>query len=192
MPISTINQNGLNAPLTLTSPVLTTPNLGTPSALVLTNATALPKSALPTGSVLQVVSSTYSGQVTASAGTWTNSGVATTITPTSATSKILVLATIVQYAQASTGGNNFGSSQRLKRNTTVIWEPSGIANYWYNSSVSSGSSGEITHINNMHFLDSPATTSATTYYVEGKGASATIIMQYGASPTVLTLIEVAA
>ena len=46
MPISTIGQNGLNAPLSLTSP-----NLGTPSALVLTNATGLPASALPASGV---------------------------------------------------------------------------------------------------------------------------------------------
>jgi hypothetical protein len=51
MPISTIDQKGLNAPLSLTSPVLTTPNLGTPSALVLTNATGLPASALPASGV---------------------------------------------------------------------------------------------------------------------------------------------
>jgi hypothetical protein len=43
MPISTIGQNGLNAPLSLTSP-----NLGTPSALVLTNATGLPQAGLAT------------------------------------------------------------------------------------------------------------------------------------------------
>ena len=51
MPISTIGQNGLNAPLSLTSPALTTPNLGTPSALVLTNASGLPASALPASGV---------------------------------------------------------------------------------------------------------------------------------------------
>lgn len=51
MAISTINQAGLNAPLTLTSPVLTTPNLGTPSALVLTNATGLPTAGLVDGAV---------------------------------------------------------------------------------------------------------------------------------------------
>jgi hypothetical protein len=43
MPISTIGQNGLNAPLSLTSPAL-----GTPSALVLTNATGLPQAGLGT------------------------------------------------------------------------------------------------------------------------------------------------
>ena len=44
MPISTIGQNGLNAPLSLT-----TPALGTPSSLVLTNATGLPQTGLATG-----------------------------------------------------------------------------------------------------------------------------------------------
>jgi hypothetical protein len=44
MAISTISQNGLNAPLSLTSPAL-----GTPSALVLTNATGLPQAGLATG-----------------------------------------------------------------------------------------------------------------------------------------------
>jgi len=48
MPISTIGQSGLNAPITLTSPILTTPALGTPSALVLTNATGLPQAGLGT------------------------------------------------------------------------------------------------------------------------------------------------
>jgi len=46
MPISTIGQNGLNAPLSLT-----TPALGTPSSLVLTNATGLPQAGLGTNVV---------------------------------------------------------------------------------------------------------------------------------------------
>lgn len=41
-----------------TSPTLVTPALGTPSALVLTNATSLPTAALPAGSVVQMVSTT--------------------------------------------------------------------------------------------------------------------------------------
>ena len=79
MPISTIGQNGLNAPLSLT-----TPALGTPSALVLTNATGLPAVAMPTGSVIQVVNGILTTQATTSS---TNSssppstGLSVTITP---------------------------------------------------------------------------------------------------------------
>jgi hypothetical protein len=90
MAISTIDQTGLNAPLSLTSPVLTTPNLGTPSALVLTNATGLPASALPasgvsassittgtlpvaqmpSGSIVQVNTFTDTSQYAAAPGAW--------------------------------------------------------------------------------------------------------------------------
>jgi hypothetical protein len=108
MPISTINQAGLSAPLTLTSPVLTTPNLGTPSALVLTNATgtpasinlsnatALPKTALPTGSVVNVANTFSVGPVSIA-----NSGngrvyadlLTISYTPISASNKIILLGT---------------------------------------------------------------------------------------------------
>jgi hypothetical protein len=45
---------GSGAVVLATSPTLVTPALGTPSAINLSNATALPSSALPSGSVLQV------------------------------------------------------------------------------------------------------------------------------------------
>lgn len=104
MAISTINQNGLNAPLTLTSPVLTTPNLGTPSSLVLTNATgtpaainltnatALPKSAMPTGSIVQVTNTyaAYPGAIATTSTTLVPSGIYVDITPTSASNLICI------------------------------------------------------------------------------------------------------
>lgn len=90
MPISTINQNGLNAPLTLTSPVLTTPNLGTPSALVLTNATGLPRTAMPSGSVIQTVYAAYSTSTATNSATPVALGPQISITTTVANSKILV------------------------------------------------------------------------------------------------------
>jgi len=69
MPISTIGQNGLNAPLSLT-----TPNLGTPSALVLTNATGLPQAGLGTnvagnGPAFSAYQSTQQPTLTANVGT---------------------------------------------------------------------------------------------------------------------------
>jgi len=96
MPISTVSQKGLDAPLTLTSPVLTTPNLGTPSAINLSNATSLARAALPTGSVVQVQNTFGSGAVfIANSGSGRVYGDLLTIsyTPISASNKIILLGT---------------------------------------------------------------------------------------------------
>lgn len=105
MAISTIGQNGLNAPLSLTSPALTTPNLGTPSAINLSNATALARAALPSGTVIQVATAVSTGNVS-----WTGVniylGLQATLTPTSASSRIFAIATI-QCATNGTGRIEF-------------------------------------------------------------------------------------
>jgi len=96
---------------TLTSPVLTTPNLGTPSALVLTNATSLPTSALPTGCVLQIATNTFDGVTSTSAAgapsTITN-GVqlfSVSFTPISATSTILVQTSSIVIGEEVNAGD---------------------------------------------------------------------------------------
>jgi hypothetical protein len=100
MPISTIGQNGLNAPLSLT-----TPNLGTPSAINLSNATALARAALPSGTIIQVATATFSTN-TSWTGTNIYLGVQATLTPTSASSRIFAIATI-QCATSGTGRVQF-------------------------------------------------------------------------------------
>lgn len=85
MAISTINQAGLNAPLTLTSPVLNSPVIsGTPTG-------SLVSANMPTGSVIQVVSTittSYSNSTTP--GFTDVTGMTATITPQFSTSRILV------------------------------------------------------------------------------------------------------
>ena len=56
----------------------------------LTGTQTIPRGTLPTGSVLQVVNGTYSTIVSSSNNTYVDTGLTATITPTSATSKILV------------------------------------------------------------------------------------------------------
>jgi len=164
MPISTIGQNGLNAPITLTSPVLTTPNLGTPSALVLTNATALPKTALPTGSVLQVVQSVYTTRFTTSTnGSWVSPGMTGSITPSSTSSKILVFVNVVVGDSGGTGTN--GATIRLTRNSSPVS---------YLNRTSAGNPAGIYITGNVYisgtlhleYLDSPSSTSSVTYGVD--------------------------
>ena len=160
MAISTIGQNGLNAPLSLTSPILTTPALGTPSALVLTNATGLGVSAMPTGSVIQVVSATFTSSFSTTNGTATkssNSAHAATITPQFNTSKILVM--IIGGTISNDNGSANTYFYIFKGNSVV--GTANASNNLQNNAVSAG----INVPNSSLYYDSPATTSATTYAV---------------------------
>jgi hypothetical protein len=184
MPISTVNQAGLNAPLTLTSPVLTTPNLGTPSAINLTNAV------FPAGCVLQVVNAAYSTTTTSASSTFADTGLTASITPKFATSKILVHFTL-------NGCRKFSSDTvmfiQLVRNSTVITKIEGIAGYTASTANSTwGTSG-------CTYLDSPATTSSTTYkpqLASSSNTSGVRINEYltnaGDSVSFITLMEIAA
>ena len=184
MPISTVNQKGLDAPLTLTSPVLTTPNLGTPSAINLSNATALPKAALPAGTVLQVVSGTGFGGVTI--GGTAASVLSASITPTSTSSKILISTGTVAHRD---GGGNIGwywSAGIYRTNISTVLFSIGDAILY--QSVGDGQrvfcGGE--------YLDSPATTSSVTYGIRAERMSGSGTATFNQGGTgYITLMEVA-
>ena len=176
MPISTIGQNGLNAPLSLTSPALTTPNLGTPSAINLSNATALARAALPTGCILQVVQAVKTDSYASATGAqWgTIPSLSASITPSASSNKVLVFFDIkfVGDTDASV------SRLRMMRNSTAIYIGDAASNrpristgqnYW----TSAGSGGFNVVTSGGFYLDSPATTSATTYKIQIRGDGAT-------------------
>jgi hypothetical protein len=86
---------------------------GVPSASNITSGT-LPKAQLPTGSVLQVVSTTKTDTFSTSSTSYTDlTGLSVSITPTSATSKVLVFYTV-------NGKQTTTPSMRLVRNSTAI------------------------------------------------------------------------
>jgi hypothetical protein len=184
MAISTVNQKGLDAPLSLTAP-----NLGTPSAINLANATNLPKAALPTGSVLQVVQATYGTTTSTSSSTYSDTGLSASITPTSSTSKILIFASLASCGK--TTGNTFISA-RLVRNSTAIFG-------FDDSAVYTNGGSEEAYIGSIctSYLDSPATTSATTYKVQfasGFNAASVRInanIALNSPASVITLMEIA-
>ena len=194
MAISTVNQKGLDAPLSLTSPVLTTPNLGTPSALVLTNATgtpaainltnatALPSAALPTGCVLQVVSANRSGEQSTTSTSFVDTALTVSITPKYATSKVFVLYT------GSAGNNGAQESYlTLVRNSTNLGNGNaGLMRLWFQGSGSYHFGGF-----SMSYLDSPATTSATTYKVQFRTDSGIVYVSGGNSTDTITVVEIA-
>jgi hypothetical protein len=173
MPISTINQNGLNAPLSLTAP-----NLGTPSAINLTNATGLSRAALPTGSVLQVVSTTKTDTFTTTSTTDVEiTGLSATITPTSSTSKIVVL---VNIGASGTTTGDYALFLSLYRSASLITGSVGASPSSRKActSASRNSSSGRFQSSSIMYYDSPASTSSLTYacYIsmESGGGSACI------------------
>jgi len=145
---------------------------GSGASLTSLNATnissgTLAKARLPTGSVLQVVSTTKTDTFsTATTGSWVDvTGLSVSITPTSASSKVyvvvdvaLALSTVVDIVQ-----------QRLVRNSTAInvGDVSGSRNQVSGASgVISSNNTNANHTRAFNFLDSPTTTSSTTYKIQ--------------------------
>ena len=111
---------------------------------------------MPAGSVLQVVQHTFSNvQTITTSASYVDTAVTGSITPTSATSKILVTVSSQSMANSSSNG-----ATALKRGSTVVAD--GIL--WFTA----GSNSNIWFPASFSYLDSPATTSSTTYTVQLK------------------------
>jgi hypothetical protein len=119
------------------------------------------------GKVLQVVSVAYSTNKTIATTTFTDTNLTLSITPTSATSKILVLVT--QGFSHSRLTNETGTGWKIVRGATDIatW-PSQQASQTYALGTSEI---QLYGIITVSYLDSPATTSSTTYKTMAKVGS---------------------
>ena len=116
------------------------------------------------GNILQVVYGGTSSQVSLTTTTYVDSNLAATITPSSSTSKVLVL--VDQSCQWNNpSGASGGIAVRLLRNSTVIEQPPEtsipLSDYIANATQ---------HYLKlpMTVLDSPSTTSAVTYKTQGR------------------------
>ena len=163
----------------------------------------LTKASLPTGSVLQVVNAAYSTQVTNSTTTYADTNLTATITPTSATSKILVLISqglLVGGGAAVGYGYQINAGLQLVRGATVLVTPASDSGGKYSIFLSTGAapaSGIIAvgGILSLNYLDSPATTSATTYktqFAKGTSGMSEVYANNGTNQSTITLMEIAA
>jgi len=155
------------------------------SASKLTGSRTIPKGTMPAGSVLQVVNATYSTQIFTNTATFSDVGLTASITPTSATSKIMCFVDMAGTGKDS--ANGWVSFKLLRGATSII-----VFEYqagWTNSAASNGSGACSTN-----YLDSPATTSATTYKVQYANPANTgnAYAQIGSSTSTITLMEIAA
>jgi hypothetical protein len=139
------------------------------------------------GKVLQVVNATYATAASTSSATFADTGLTATITPSATSSKVLVLVT-----HSGVGGSSNGvqGRTRLNRGGTTITSLDSFTAYGV-------STGEI-YIGSLaiNYLDSPATTSATTYKTQFASGSGTFNLQIGASgntsTSTITLLEIGA
>jgi hypothetical protein len=146
--------------------------------------TKVPTQMMGAGAVLQVVSYSASLSTSTTSSTYVTTGLAATITPTSATSKILVIASgavitvgsgTVGYTTIYRNGSNLTGSNGMTTTYTSaggnVWTPLGVTTY-----------------------DSPASTSAQTYtlYIRVGGSGTTQFGDGGSSQQTITLLEIAA
>jgi hypothetical protein len=140
---------------------------------------------MPIGSVIQVVNATYSTETGSSSSAFADTGLTATITPTSATSKIVVFVDMTGCGKA---GSTTTLNLRLLRNSTAIstFETAGGSN--------GSSAGNFIGACSVCYQDAPATTSATTYKVQLSSGSNTSVdyVCTASSMSTITLMEIAA
>jgi hypothetical protein len=114
--------------------------------------------------VLQVVQDEDTSGFSTASTTYQDTGLSVTITPSSVSSKVLItVAGLPAYVLHSGSQSANVGSFRLVRTTTQLQELFGGG---YNLA---SSSGKVFYFSaNFGYLDSPATTSATTYKIQGR------------------------
>jgi len=144
----------------------------------------VPYANLPAGSVLQVVNATYSSQASSATATWADTGLTATITPKFATSKVLIIAS---QNGLNKWTNNTNIGVRLLNGSTVLKVLENTAGYTNNTTANQVASAVIS------YLDSPATTSATTYKTQfNNGTPAgNVYIQDTSATSSITLMEIA-
>jgi len=150
----------------------------------------------PAGHILQVQSTTLTTGYSATNSSWTDiTGLSVAITPKFASSKVFVLVNI-----CITASNDHHA--RIVRDSTAIAVGTGQAGsqvpntfgYIYNAG------GAFIETRSANYLDSPATTSATTYKIQAKGTASIYVNRssgdnnaanYGRQVSTITVMEVA-
>ena len=139
------------------------------------------------GKVLQVIQGTYATAIQNSTDTLADTGLTATITPTSATSQILVM---VSHPESFKNSGNVNNALVLKllKGASVIYTPVQRGLY-------TGTSIENWGGHTFSYLDSPATTSATTYKTQFSNylnASSVGVQMFTGDMSTMILLEIGA
>jgi hypothetical protein len=132
-----------------------------------TNGTSSSWGIVSSGASVQVVGATTSTTVSTTSATYVDSGLTVTITPTSASNKVMLfVSSAFDFERAA---SSYSAAIRLYRSAT------GLTGDVINNQVNQGSGSETGGASqfNLIYLDSPATTSATTYKIQMRGSGGT-------------------
>jgi hypothetical protein len=144
------------------------------------------KWATPSGAVVQVVSATITTQVANSTTSFADTLLTATITPTSASNNVLVFIN-QQGCQKTTSNTSNAVSLKLLRGATDIAVLADNGNFTETSLNLVGATFSTS------YLDSPATTSATTYktqFANAVAASQVFVQRGGSVRSTIVLMEV--
>lgn len=171
----------------------TTGGLETDSANMLFDGTTftvanrgIAKAGMPAGSVLQVINATYTTQTSTASSSLVDTGLSASITPSSASSKVLIF---VNLAGLYSGSGTVGQFTITDGSNNILLNFEGLTGYLLATNVSYGEAG-------TNYLHSPATTSSFTYKVRMRNVAGTGIsinaITSGVCTSTITLMEIAA
>jgi hypothetical protein len=130
------------------------------------------------GKVLQVIQASHSTSVSNSTTSYTDTGLTASITPSSASSKVLVF-TMQSAAKNATAAGN-AMNLRLFRGATQILE--NLYVMYTNTTLNQR------ELVNQIYLDTPSTTSATTYKTQFANDTASAAIEVQPNNTISTII----
>ena len=119
------------------------------------------------GKILQVVEARLTSDFSHTSTSNTDVGLSVSITPSSTSSKILVSFTGYTYAGAGSDHNPYGSWAILRGSTIIMAAQQG----WYMNDTPNKTNYGNTH---MQILDTPSTTSATTYKIQARTSNSNV------------------
>jgi len=191
-----LDTTGMTNPMTTTGDTIysssgSTParlGIGTTGQILTVSGGGIPSWTTPAGGggkVLQVVQATYTTATTNSTTTYADTGLTASITPSSASSRVLVTVSQPMFTSVA-GANGVGGTFKIMRGATNI--VTDVPNGFY---ASSGTDREGQAVFSYSYVDSPSTTSSTTYktqFKKGQGDS----VQTNVPVSTIILMEIGA
>ena len=149
-----------------------------------TSGTIITTGNIPTGSILQVVQGITTTAVSNSSSAFANTGLTASITPSSASNKILVIINHPHCLKSSTNSSH----------AIAFWLQKNSANLsqWATYVGYTGTAMELYFSTAYTYLDSPATTSSTTYSTtfSSYANASNVAVQANSMPSTITLMEI--